>query len=903
MPEPRHINIKTTGGQPMNVERDNQFRPTATNMVNIVDNTINGYRMGPLRALAQEPVQNSKDAALTKKQKVVVMYELHKRILQDGTDSYMLSVTDAGTKGLGGRILDPAQLSAMGAVLEPGHDWTAFEGQGYTKRDEDALGSRGQGKSAFLYHSRPPVGANGSRRMVIVYDTLLPNGEYRLGVRYANPSDRTKSPPLSGELARGAVSAPTFVVDRGLTFPIRLDPLTVPGTRIIIPFLSDETREAIVDGRLNRWLQMSWWRSIQLGQLEVTVINGASHRRVEVPAWWNGKPWEQSYDTTQLFYKEDIPIPDDPEMRIKRIALICNEDIPEHESLASSKEPEFDGIQLLRGGQWIESLGRSEGWFVSKVPVELRPRFRGFVEFDRKLDRLLRDARYESPQHDDFRRNNKLVRDIIEQVGQCVTEFSEAAGWSEETEDTSSIERKHRDVFRQVMELFTEPLPNHITDGEEGNPANWTVDLSADYPNPCSTRVNWGQSLGNVTATCTVSPVPSFGNAKFKLAVINPDGSTTPVNEITARIEDDGQAAAKFGNIRFLKGKSASSSPYVGCEEPGKYRLRVSVESIERQTAKANRSIYVQTDPPEPPERSLSLQVLAKNHVAPDRERLNGGENLHVGISLRNHAIGNRTLIVDASIIASEVPGHLVANDDTPGSIQLLNAAKHKVNGVQRKGETAEPVAVFNDLVTLLDNLPQVQPSGFHIVLAPGAHRVQVDIRDSDGNQVASASRRFWFEMDPPSPQEGGLPFELEARSDNYDASGRADPDWWIEHEGHPRRTKLVYSTNHPLYAAAAKADIGSRRANPGTRAYLANICSDALLDWMLEPYLDSGDSSRFQAIESRRNTDRKWEYLAERVETYRVLCGESNSNHPTDQGQLRRTIVANMVRVFTRDQ
>ena len=40
-----------------------QFVPTVTNMVTIVRNIIQGYRMGPIRALAQEPVQNSKDAA------------------------------------------------------------------------------------------------------------------------------------------------------------------------------------------------------------------------------------------------------------------------------------------------------------------------------------------------------------------------------------------------------------------------------------------------------------------------------------------------------------------------------------------------------------------------------------------------------------------------------------------------------------------------------------------------------------------------------------------------------------------------------------------------------------------------------------------------------------------------
>ena len=881
----------------MTEEPTKNYRPAATDMVSIVNNTIDGYRMGPLRALAQEPVQNSKDAALTKNQKVTVVFELHDRFLYGETIGHMLTVTDSGTRGLGGPMLDPATLSSMGSVLEPGHDWTAFEGQGYTKRDQDALGSRGQGKSAFLYHSRPPDSSAGSRRMVILYDTLLPNGEYRLGVRYANPSDVTMTPPYVGGQAKSAIAATSFVFDEGLEFPVALEPLTEPGTRVIIPFLDPSTREAVTSGQLEKWLQMSWWRPIQLGQLRIIVKAGGLCKQISVPSWWVGEPWKEYDNVGEMYYKEDIRLPDTPEMRIKRLALRCSDDIPEHVPLYSTKEPEFDGIQLLRGGQWIETIGRSESWYISKVPTNLRSRFRGFVEFDRKLDRELRDSKYESPQHDDFKRTHKIVKDILEQVERCVTEFSEIAGWTEESDDPSRIQRKHRDVFNQVMELFTEPLPNGSQgpDGEDGDQTNWTVVLNADYPNPYSTRVDWGQSLDNVTATCTVSPVPTFSNAKFKLAVINPDGSTTPVNEVKAQIEDSGQATAKFGNIRFLKGKSASSLPYVGCEEPGRYRLRVTVESVERQTAKANRSIYVQTDPPEPPKRSLSLQVLAKNHLEPDRERINAGEDLQVGISLRNHAIGRKVLIVDASIVASEVPGHLIGGVDTPGAVQLLNAHEVAVEGVQRKGETAEPVSVFNDLVTLFDDMPKTPQTGLNIVLAPGAHKVQVDIRDTDGNPIESRSKRFWFETEPLSRKRGGLPFEVVSRADGFDTTGRADPDWRFE----AGLTKLVYSTSHPLYIAAAKADIGSRRADPGTRAYLSNICSDALLDWMMVPFLDNGDESRFQAIESRRNIE-PWEHLAELVESYRVLCDETNGNHPTDREQLRRTIVANMVRVFT---
>ena len=123
-----------------------QFVPTTTNMVAIVRNIIQGYRMGPIRALAQEPVQNSKDAA---RGQVHVEYRLHKRRSVDGVDSYMLTVTDHNTSGLDGPVLSFKDIEQRGNVLGKDHNWAAFEGMGYTKEDEDALGSaRGNGSTA-----------------------------------------------------------------------------------------------------------------------------------------------------------------------------------------------------------------------------------------------------------------------------------------------------------------------------------------------------------------------------------------------------------------------------------------------------------------------------------------------------------------------------------------------------------------------------------------------------------------------------------------------------------------------------------------------------------------------------------------------------------------------------------
>ena len=128
-----------------------QFVPTVTNMVTIVENIIQGYRMGPKRTLAQEPVQNSKDAARGRAQ---IEFRLHSRRNVDGPNCHMLTVTDSNTSGLDGPVLSFGEVQEKGNVLGRTHNWAAFEGMGYTKEDKDALGSRGQGKAAFLYHSR-----------------------------------------------------------------------------------------------------------------------------------------------------------------------------------------------------------------------------------------------------------------------------------------------------------------------------------------------------------------------------------------------------------------------------------------------------------------------------------------------------------------------------------------------------------------------------------------------------------------------------------------------------------------------------------------------------------------------------------------------------------------------------
>ena len=246
-------------------------RAAADNNVQDVISAIDNYTCGPIRALAQDPPQNSVDARRDG-QTVHVAYQILVRSADNGDEVKIMTITDRGTTGLDGPILTAGDLAKREQnhgqlVIQSGENWAAWEAMRYTKSGENSLGSRGQGKYAYLYHSlHHPPGASPdlpkhAGRVVILYDTLLPCGEYRLGIRYHNPSSKVIEPPFLDEEARQIVT--TAYVDDHFFVPLQLEPLSEPGTRIIIPFLSDETAEAVESGELAHWLQAEWWRPIQ----------------------------------------------------------------------------------------------------------------------------------------------------------------------------------------------------------------------------------------------------------------------------------------------------------------------------------------------------------------------------------------------------------------------------------------------------------------------------------------------------------------------------------------------------------------------------------------------------------------------------------------------------------------
>ncbi len=879
------------------------YQPTSTNMVQIIDNVIKGYKMGSLRALAQEPVQNSKDASLDG-QTVKVEYRLHRRTLADGTQTHMLTITDSGTKGLGGDFITQDEIDRRGGTLPIGADWAAFEGQGYTKTDQDALGSRGQGKSAFLFHSEPPNPSDHERRrMVIIYDTLLPDNQYRLGVRYASPRDTAKTPPYQGNEARQQVSSADFCIDEDLIFPLCLEPLTQPGSRIIVPYLREEAVDAFRNRELEKWLEMCWWRALQTGELQIQIVDEHDRSRsVKIPKWWRNQFWGSGHEPSGTYVVRNLEIPNHEGMKIKRIVLLNDDDLAPHKHLYDDDEPEYDGVQLMRGRQWIETLGIKQSSISSFISSEHRDGFRGFVEFDKKLDQELRSDDYERPQHDGYDRRRALIRDIIRTIADSVKEFSEQQGWLDEEPSPEEVSKRERDIAQQFLNAFVNPSnPVPPVDGRDNAPGGtrWNIDLRIDYPQERTTRVNWGEKVSNISASCETEPARNWGSVVFELQSVDTEGKSKSLKRERAYMKEDGSTSVRFPDIAVLKG--TSNNPHMHCPIEGRYSLRTVLCEYEGEEsiAKASRSVYVQDDPPEVAPKPIVLSVNAKNLEDPERRRINHGEKVRIEIVVTNRGIDDRELVLDAVLAASALPGNLVEGIDAPRSLQLADRKKFTARGTARLGDTHMPTDVYSGSVKLLNDLPLRDESLMTMTLAPGVHHLRVDLYDAQTDEIiANASRQIFFEQDLKGAT-GELPFELKRQETMPNEDREASPSWWMkrpENLGEPYT--LYYSPKHHLYKIAEKANEGTRNKKWGSVAFIREICADALLDWMHEPYSEGNDDSRYRMISDMSERSPRHRRLSEQIDQFKDIRAPDIESTDT-LSEHRRKIVANMVRIL----
>ncbi len=823
-----------------------QFVDTPTNMVRVVQNAIEGYDMGSIRALAQEPVQNSLDAGVGGR--VYVDYRLLRR-RGSGADCWLLTVTDSGTCGLKGPILPASERDRRGSQLGEGENWAAFEGQGYTRKQGDALGSRGQGKSALLYHSRPPRrGSHAPQRMLMLYDTLLEDGEYRFGVRCAMPADQVLEPPRRGQAAIAELAG-SFAEIEGLAVPLALEPLAQPGTRVVVPYLSEEAREAIVSRELVRWLQRLWWRPIQAGRLQVSVDAGNGARRIRVPRWWEGEPWREG--DARVLVRERIGIPSG--QAIERLVLF-------HDGRLRADEipgygPQFAGVQLLRGGQWIETHDIRD-----LVPAPQRAGFRGFCEFDIELERELK--RSERPQHERFDGRFKAVRDVRAVIDSALREFAAARGWIGETaaRDAPVIEQQ---VANQFLVAFAAGAGDGALPGQRSPLApsaaeqlDWTCRLDLGFPEPATARVNWGQRLTDARVKVRCEPVPEearFVEVSLELGRRFEAERTIIDTRRNVRVQS-GRASVAFWDLEVVRDPDPAAA--ICAPEPGEWNLRVRVAHLGTVVAAASRRLFVESDPPPPRRRPQTVAVSARNLSTGRHRRFDDGDLLALKVAATNRDILGVNLRVDAWL------------DENP------LCEKHFVF-LPALADGDRPVPTVAFARSLRVNSLHERVGDGEIFLAPGRHTAGAAIYPASSDEpLARSSHQFFVESDP-GHELANLPFELEALDEQGPTA------MWRLVQEQSGRTLLRYPSSYPLYrnlARAPEADDGL----PGQSAFIAEVCANGLLEWALDPVTDA-DLGRIDQLKASRprgiGVDR-WDEYCERLELLaQHYEGERNEN------------------------
>ena len=867
---------------------DRTARAAADNNVQDVISAIDNYTCGPIRALAQDPPQNSVDARRDG-QGVHIAYQVLLRRSENGDQLRIMTITDRGTTGLDGPILTADDLAAREhdqgqLVIQPGENWAAWEAMRYTKSGEDSLGSRGQGKYAYLYHSlHHPPGASPdlpkhAGRVIILYDTLLPSGEYRLGIRYHNPSSKVIEPPFLDDEARRIIT--TSYEDNHFSIPLQLEPLSEPGTRVIIPYLSHETAEAVESGELAHWLQSEWWRPIQKERLEITVTGeDGLTRTIGIPDFWQSQPWDTN--NSHCYAREQIKLPshnqDDPRI-IKRVALF-------HDSGLTSEDLEgpaqFNGVQLLRGGQWIVTLEMSE--FSDWIPKEHREGFRGFVEFDRLLDRELREI--ENPAHDGYNRRKWLYQEIVQEIRSLVKEFAVQRGWHD-TEDVVP-DPKFDTLVQEFAQLFVAPEPGKHTP----SPAKWRCQIDAVYPDPAIASANWGEAI-RVDATCYRRPSADGESITFEAELIRPDGSAASIftrrrQNMRSRSDEESTAGVNFGELE-INHPGRPDSPFT---EPGRYSIKVTCTNRGEAVAAGKCSFYVACEPPEPATNPVTIQLRAFNPEDRSKVIPQGGEfRWEATIRHRGQTPieGILAVVLDEHLLLEEAAAlDRIAVGDQPQILTRDGSAR-----IHQDAPTDGTLPLAWNGPVHPQHAETEQLTGLVLPLADGRYAVQASLEQA-GETLATARASIWVGTPPDEDQAGDLPFVVTQVEEPM------APRWRLERPrqlGDPHA--LLWSAANPVYHVVRNARRSSRSlSRPPQEEYLGEIIAEALIDWAVQELRHHSDEGRIRLVSARiqASNPELGEQFEDRVE--RLIAKEAE-NDPLGYGQAQRDMAALMVEV-----
>ncbi len=527
-------------------------------------------------ALQKDGIQNCWDAKLNKSSTNWSCKIFYKK-LSSGMD--VVGIEDKGTAGLTGSI--PKNLNDVVLALQsddPEERLAYFSSSNWSKKAEDALGSRGRGKMIF-------VGA--SKEKMIYFDSIRSDdGIYIFGKTYLDENKSISVDILAGEEAE---------IKRKEIFGTDLNSLDQVGTRILIPFPREEVIGGFENEKIVEYIQHTWWEILEKYGADIQIENDGWITKVEPSVW---------LPVAKLGIKEtgnyeNISLNNNKDLRIKRISLayLGDKEIPDL----------YKGITIQRSGMVIQHVD------VSKlIGDQIGEKIFGNIELDKKLETEIRLN--EGPEHYSIFWTREIPRQLRLILKEKALDFAQEYKLIEEEKKKINNQQRRAEVAvqRELNDLAKELGLKYGTGLEvkrkkkhQREPDELLRISVPDFETPFVTgRVNFGQSLKGLYAI-PVNTTKEKIKALLRVYVIHNDTIFKKENVdlvIEQEIDLDNETDLRIGwekleiNNSFPTGQYYFRAKMIAMEDK-KIDENLQFEKGDEIYRTVSRAFYVEEDP------------------------------------------------------------------------------------------------------------------------------------------------------------------------------------------------------------------------------------------------------------------------------------------------------------------
>ena len=361
-----------------------------------IEQVSKGYKTGNAKGIAhglqKDAIQNSWGACRNKNEWSTAFELIYAK---NNRDNVYLTITDTGTFGLCGKIYDnpediPNELSENERLAR-------FENMNFSGGNSGP-GLYGRGKLIFQASS-----FNKS----IIYDSLLENGEYRLGQRVLDGRRlKQTSRVLQNEFAKQTL--------KNLT-KNRLNPLTKIGTRITIINPIEEIVVSMDNGSFLKYIEETWWEILHNYNVQISVITDGAKKTATCPSLLKDMLSQKTQNKN--YYKNSnitTSVMGEP-YKIKRICFL---------KVEKTIDNHLQGLFVQRKGM---KIGNVELRF---IPEELKGKIIGYIQLDKKYENKIEEA--ENLEHYGFSLQYASYRELKNKAQQHFDRFKAQLGYEVE---------------------------------------------------------------------------------------------------------------------------------------------------------------------------------------------------------------------------------------------------------------------------------------------------------------------------------------------------------------------------------------------------------------------------------------------------------------------------------------